>query len=392
MYHYLKRCWAEVHLDALGHNIQSIQKMIAPRVEIMAVVKANAYGHGDGYVARYLQQIGIRWFGVSNIDEAISLRKFGITGNILILGITPFDCCALLSEYDIIQTVYSTEYAQSLNECAVKLGLTIRAHLAIDTGMGRIGFVHHGEQSAVEEILQLKKLHNLEIKGMFTHYAVADEMAEDSLCYTCLQSEAFDDLALQLKNSGMNLEVLHTKNSAAISNLSSAEHQMVRAGIILYGIFPSEEVKNYDLQPVMELKSVVSMVKTVPAGTSISYGRHFVSQKQMKIATVPIGYADGFFRCFSNRGELLVRGKRARILGSICMDQLMIDISEIPEVQMGDVVTIFGKDGNECISVYDWAEMAHTIPYEILCAVGHRVPRVYDQNGETIGTTNYLYR
>lgn len=389
---YLRRCWAQVHLDALEYNIRSIRSMVGEEAQVMAVVKANAYGHGDGQVARCLQQLGISWFGVSNIDEAISLRKFGIVGNILILGITPLDCCYLLAEYDIVQTVYSSEYACALNGCAVQLGVTIRSHLAVDTGMGRIGFVHHDVLDAVEEILALRKLRNLEIEGMFTHYAVADEMSEESLAYTDCQSKAFDGLAERLEAKGMHLPVLHTKNSAAISNLSGAEYQLVRAGIILYGITPSEEVAKYDLKPVMELKSVVSMVKTIPAGTSVSYGRRFISEREMKVATVPIGYADGFFRCFSNRGDLLVRGKRAKILGSVCMDQLMIDVTEIPGVEMGDTVTVFGQDGEESLSVYDWAKLANTIPYEILCAVGHRVPRVYDWNGKTVGTTNYLYR
>lgn len=258
--------------------------------------------------------------------------------------------------------------------------------------MGRIGFVHHDDLDATEEILNLQTLRNLKMEGMFTHYAVADEMSEESLLYTDRQSRAFDDLVEKLEAKGVHLPVLHTKNSAAISNLARAEHQLVRAGIILYGIAPSDEVAGYDLKPVMELKSVVSMVKRIPAGTSVSYGRRFISEKEMKIATVPIGYADGFFRCFSNRGELLIRGKRARILGSVCMDQLMVDVTEIPGVKLGDVVTIFGQDGEESVSVCDWAKLADTIPYEILCAVGHRVPRVYDRNGETIGTTNYLYR
>lgn len=389
---YLKRCWAQIHLDSLEYNIRSIQSMVGSGVQVMAVVKANAYGHGDGYIARFLQQLGIGWFGVSNIDEAISLRKFGIVGNILILGITPLDCCCLLAEYDIVQTVYSTEYACALNNCAVQLGITVRCHLAVDTGMGRIGFVHHDDLDATEEILNLQTLRNLKMEGMFTHYAVADEMSEESLLYTDRQSRAFDDLVEKLEAKGVHLPVLHTKNSAAISNLARAEHQLVRAGIILYGIAPSDEVAGYDLKPVMELKSVVSMVKRIPAGTSVSYGRRFISEKEMKIATVPIGYADGFFRCFSNRGELLIRGKRARILGSVCMDQLMVDVTEIPGVKLGDVVTIFGQDGEESVSVCDWAKLADTIPYEILCAVGHRVPRVYDRNGETIGTTNYLYR
>lgn len=209
--------------------------------------------------------------------------------------------------------------------------------------MGRIGFVHHDDLDATEEILNLQTLRNLKMEGMFTHYAVADEMSEESLLYTDRQSRAFDDLVEKLEAKGVHLPVLHTKNSAAISNLARAEHQLVRAGIILYGIAPSDEVAGYDLKPVMELKSVVSMVKRIPAGTSVSYGRRFISEKEMKIATVPIGYADGFFRCFSNRGELLIRGKRARILGSVCMDQLMVDVTEIPGVKLGDVVTILGR-------------------------------------------------
>lgn len=357
----------------------------------MAVVKANAYGHGDQMIASELQAQGVTWFCVSNIDEAISLRKCGITSHILILGTTPVELAALLVRYHLIQTVYSFEYAQQLSEKLTAEGLALECHLKVDTGMGRLGFVHHDGNDALKELLRVCRMPGLIPSGIFTHYAVADEASAESLAYTQKQLAAFNDIYAKLKANGVELKTVHTKNSAGIECLGKEHFGFVRAGIILYGLNPSGEVVDPGIKPVMELKSVVSMVKKVGPETSISYGRKFISDHEMTVATIPVGYADGFSRSLSGRAEFLVRGKRAKVIGTVCMDQLMLDVSHIPGVTMGDEVTIFGRDGEEEVSAADLAEMAGTISYEIICAVGHRVPRVYYKGDQVVGVVNYLY-
>ena len=391
MQSFMKRCWAHINLDHLKQNLNHIRSLLPPETEIMAVVKANAYGHGDGVIARELQKDGVHWFCVSNIDEAISLRKSGIKGNILILGTTPVELADLLLQYRLIQTVYSLEYADQLNRELQKHNGVLECHLKIDTGMGRIGFVHHDGCDALKEILSVCQMPGLMVTGIFTHYAVADETTPDSLSYTEKQLSSFRDILQKMEQAGLKMKTVHTKNSAGIERLHQEHYGYVRAGIILYGLNPSKDVIDFEIKPVMELKSVVSMVKRVSPGTSISYGRKFVSDREMTVATVPVGYADGFSRSLSGRAEFLVRGKRARVIGTVCMDQLILDVSEIPGVQMGDEVTIFGRDGDEVVSAADLAEMAGTISYEIVCAVGHRVPRVYYKNGQVIDVVNYLY-
>lgn len=388
---FTKRCWAKIDLDALQYNLEHIRKMAPENAQIMAVVKANAYGHGDDMVATELERSGVNWFCVSNVEEAISLRKSGITGKILILGMTPVELASLLVEYTLVQTVYSPEYAKQLNDRLAVLGKTLECHLKIDTGMGRIGFVHHDGADALDELLKVCAMPQLKPTGIFTHYAVADETNEESVAYTQKQLASFCDILSKLEQHGVHLPVAHTKNSAGIERLKTEQFPFVRAGIILYGLNPSHEVVDPKMKPVMELKSVVSMVKRIPPNTSISYGRHFISDREMMVATVPVGYADGFSRSLSNRAEFLVRGKRARVIGTVCMDQLMLDVTDIPGVQMGDEVTIFGRDGDAYISADELAQMASTINYEIVCAVGHRVPRVYYRGGKVVKVVNYLY-
>lgn len=391
MKNFLKRCWAEINLDDLDQNLQHIRSLLPQETKIMAVVKANAYGHGDGMIALELQKQGISWFCVSNVDEAISLRKSGIEGHILILGTTPVELVELLIQYNLTQTVYSLEYAKQLSAALKSENARLDCHLKIDTGMGRIGFLHHDHYDALEELLEVCKLPGLKATGIFTHYAVADELSEVSVDYTEKQLAAFKDIVLKLRAHGVELETVHTKNSAGIERLHDERFGYARAGIILYGLNPSGEVVDPAIRPVMKLKSVVSMVKKVLPDTSISYGRKFVSDHEMVIATVPVGYADGFSRSLSGKAEFLVRGKRARVIGTVCMDQLMLDVSHIPGVTMGDEVTIFGRDGEEEISAADLAGMAGTISYEIICAVGHRVPRVYYRNNKVVDVVNYLY-
>jgi len=391
MQRFMKRCWAQIHLERLTQNLEHIRSLLPQGTEIMAVVKANAYGHGDDMIASELQREGIRWFCVSNIDEAISLRKSAITGEILILGMTPPELADVLVEYRLIQTVYSLEYAEQLSVELSQKGLTLECHFKIDTGMGRIGFVHHDNYDALGELLTASRLPGLDPTGIFTHYAVADEVSEDSVAYTEKQLAAFRDILAKLKENGLHMKTVHTRNSGAIELVKNEDYGFVRAGIILYGLTPSTEVIDSEIRPVMELKTVISMVKSIGAGNSISYGRKFMTDREMTIATVPVGYADGFFRSLSGHAEFLVRGKRARVIGTVCMDQLMLDVSHIPDVKMGDEVTIFGTDGDETIGAAELAQMAGTIGYETICAVGRRVPRVYYRGDEVVGVVNYLY-
>lgn len=388
MNQYLKRCWAEIDLDQLAENYRQLQKMAG--APVMAVVKANAYGHGDTRTALALQEQGAEWFGVSNLDEAVSLRQAGVVGNVLILGYTPEECASLLAEYDVLQTVHCMEYAIALNREAERIGTVLPVHIAIDTGMGRIGFLQNSERDAAEAVAAVCALPSLTVTGMFTHYSVADEQSEESRRYTQQQEQYFEMLLHSLKQRGINIPCLHTKNSAAMQTLSAGTFQLVRLGIVLFGAMPSPEVTGYRVKPVLQLKAAVSMVKTVPAGTSVSYGRQFITERETTIATVPVGYADGILRKYYGGGEVLVRGKRAPIIGNICMDQMMLDVTGIADVTLGDVVTLIGTDASETITVDKWAASAGTISYEFLCAIGHRVPRVYYRNGTIVSVENYL--
>ena len=376
-----KRLWAEINLDNLIYNFRTVRELLPKSSLICCVIKADAYGHNASRVAVELQSAGADWMAVSNIEEALELRSSGITLPLLILGYTPPECVMDLCKYNISQCVYSLEYAKALSFYAQKSGVVVNAHIKVDTGMGRIGFVCDNE-STISEIAEASKLPGIATEGIFTHFAMSDcgTRGED---FTNSQAEKFKLLLNELNSLGMKFKYVHSSNSAATLDYPEFSMNMARAGILLYGLLPSTEMVNKpDLKPVMALKTVVSHVKTVDAGTTVSYGCRFVAQKQMKIATVPMGYADGFWR--SNLGggvELLLRGKRAKIIGSICMDQLMLDVTDIEGVCMGDEVTVFGDADGVC-SCDKIARANNTINYEIICSVGKRVPRVFIKNGQ----------
>lgn len=373
---YLKRAWAEVSLSQLRKNVEIIKSINSAETEVMTVVKADAYGHGDEHIVRCLaEKCGIKYFAVSNLDEAIAVRKFAPEAEILILGYTPPEYAHEISMYNIIQGVVSTEYAEALVKNTPE---PIRCHIKIDTGMGRIGLKHDSPEACADEIAQMMKIPKLCVEGIYTHFAVADSDAPDNIAYTDMQERFILDTFDELSSRGIHLNHCHFMNSAATCYRNSSRSTLSRAGIILYGLHPDISLDIPEgLEPVMELKAVISHVKTVQAGDCISYGRTFVADREMRIATVTIGYADGYSRLLSGKGEILVHGKRCRIVGRVCMDQLMMDVSDVPEAKAGDIVTMIGRDGDDIITADELASIYGTIGYEVVCGISKRVPRIY---------------
>ena len=367
-----RRCWAEIDTDALIHNFNTIKS--ATKVSVCAVVKANAYGHDAQIVAPLLQDAGADCFAVSNIEEAISLREIGIVKPILILGYTPAEMAKSLAENNISQCVYSKEYAESLSNEAQKSNVNIKIHIKLDTGMSRLGFDCRSENlKGIEDALFSANLPCFITEGIFTHFAVSDRDEETEDGFTDEQFCRFQKAVQHLENNGISFSIKHCCNSAA-TLLDTEKHlNLVRPGIILYGLSPSgkDDLKK-DLIPVMTLKSVVSMVKQISAGDTVSYGRTYTADKDMTVATVTAGYADGYPRLLSNKASVIIKGQRAPIVGRICMDQFSVDVSHIKDVKIGDEVILFGKE----LPVEELADLCDTINYEIVCGIAPRVPRI----------------
>ena len=394
MCNFLKRTWAEVSLDNISHNFNDIKAGLSDGVKIMSVVKADAYGHGVRYVAPLLDRLGTDWFAVSNIEEALQLRGLNIDKPILILGYTPPEMATLLADNNISQALLNEEYGTLLAKAARECGKTVKVHVKIDSGMGRIGFVHHtaDDNTAFDEIMRVHSLGSLDFEGIFTHFASADTDGDENGEYTAHQFAMFCDMIDKLQAAGISFSLRHCCNSAATLKNKDMQLDMVRPGIILYGLEPSSYFRGKNgLIPSMTLKSVVSLIKTVGAGECISYGRTYTAEGTITAATVPVGYADGYSRSLSNRGYVMIRGKRAPIVGRVCMDQMIVDVSDIPNVKTGDEVLLFGSDDNGVLPVEDFSAMCGTINYETVCIVGKRVTRVYIENGKTVGTLNYVY-
>lgn len=389
----VKRTWAQIDLSAIKHNFEEIKKKIKPETKILCVLKADAYGHGAEFLVREYEKLGADFFGVSNLDEALQLRKAGAKKSILIFGYTPSSCAKILAQNNISQAVFSLEYAKKLQEKCRNDGVKVKAHLKIDTGMSRIGFFAQNPESikkSVKEIEKISLMPEIEIEGMFTHFSVADDVTNNK-DYTLKQIENFKSVILELEKAGIHVPIKHCCNSGGILSFPEMQLDMVRAGVILYGLYPSNEVKNkINLKPAMQLKTVVSQVKTIPEGTSVSYGRTFVSDRKLKIASVAIGYADGYSIKFSNNSDMLLHGKRVKVLGRVCMDQLMLDVRDVEDIKEGDEVTVFGYDGENYISVEELADKIGTINYEIVCLIGKRVPRIYCEDGSVVGMVSYL--
>lgn len=367
------RTYAEIDLEAIRHNIRQVRKNINPQTAILAVVKANAYGHGAVFVAEALSDL-VDAYGVATIEEALELRQAGLDKMILILGYTGEGWYPELVAHGISQTIYTEDAAKKLNNEAEKQGKKAKIHIKIDTGMSRIGFP--AEKQSIEKIKRIAALPYLEIEGAFTHFARADEKTPEAAKEPL---KIFMEFTGELEQEGITLPVKHASNSAAVIHFPEANLDMVRAGIMAYGLYPSEEVPRDTvlLHPAMQWKAAISFVKTVKPGTKISYGGTYTAKREMKVATVPVGYADGMRRELSNRGRVLVHGEYAGIVGRVCMDQFMIDVTDIPGVKEGDTVTIFGRDGEKEISVEEIAALSHSFPYELVCCVTSRVPRFY---------------
>lgn len=382
------RTWAEIDLDKIAANMRTIKNFVGEKTKVMAVVKADAYGHGYLNVSKVMLENGADYLGVAFIDEAEQLRGHGITAPILILGYTSRHDMQRLVEHNVMPTIYQTEDAEYLSILAMEAKKSVKVHIKLDTGMNRLGFVGTDPQ-AVAEILKISRLPGIEIEGIFTHFSKADE-TDDS--YSEMQFERFCKVCEKLEHTGLHIPVKHVCNSAGLIKYKSMHLDMVRPGIISYGLYPSEEVdKNIlKLTPAMSIKTVVTRIQYISKGEKISYGGIFTAPRRMKIATIPIGYADGYLRVLSNHARVIAGGGYAPVVGRICMDQCMIDVTDVNTMDVEDEVTVIGKEGENEVTVDDLAKLTGSINYELLCLIGKRVPRVYMKNGKLIDVLSYL--
>lgn len=380
------RVQADISLDAIRKNIETMRGCIPEGKKLLAVIKANAYGHGAIEVAEALEDLA-DYFGVACIDEAIELRRAGVVKPILILGMTDESLFPDLIKYNITQTIFTCEQAKALSETAGRLGGTGKLHIKIDTGMNRIGF-SCGRES-VAEIAAIAQLPNLDMEGIFTHYFKADE--KDKASANC-QLASFTRMISWLEEEGITFAIRHISNSAGIMEMPNDLYDMVRSGISTYGLYPSEEMDKEAciLYPAMELKSHVTDVKMVKKGQTVGYGGTYTLPEDKKIATIGVGYADGYPRALSNQGRMLLHGQYVPIVGRVCMDQTMIDVSGIPDVRIGDEVVLVGKQGDNYISVEELAGMSASFNYEFVCDINRRVPRIFYRDGRICGEKNYL--
>lgn len=389
-----KRTWAEIDLDALLHNYNLIKDKSGCQ-RVMAVVKADAYGHGAVTLSKFLEKAGADWFGVSNIEEAVQLRHAGITHPILVLGYTPPTEAFRLRRENIAQAVFSVSYAKHLSKCAADAGCHIDIHIKLDTGMARIGFDCRSDGqtgSAADQIAECCRLPGLTMQGIFTHFASSDGDGDDEIfSFTSSQYERLLKTAEELRRRGIDPGLIHCSNSAGILNHPDKSLDMVRAGIILYGLSPGGEVAYIDeLKPEMSFRTVVCMVKELIEGDGVSYGLTYKAARKLKAASIAVGYADGYPRSLSNRGRVLIHGCYAPVIGRVCMDQMVVDVTDIPNVKEGDTVTIFGKDGNNSIPVGELAAQTGTINHEIICNISKRVPRIFIKDGEIVAVENHI--
>jgi len=365
---------AEIRLSALRHNYQLVKQMAPPSAGILAVVKADAYGHGFLDVCKELEELGADAFGVAFLAEGMQLRRSGVQRTVLILGgVYPGEERRCIG-YDLSTALFTIEQAHALDEAARKLYRKAKVHLEIDTGMGRLGIP---SSDAAPFLRELKSFKHIDLEGIFSHFASADELDPDGQAYSQLQAQRFESAILEAHRLGFSPRYIHISNSAALLGMNLPYCNLVRPGIILYGALPSDDFKGRIApEPVMRLRSKVAMLKWVEPGTSISYARRYQAPARSLIASVPAGYADGYPRALTNCGEVLVRGERARVAGTVCMDWIMLDVTHIPGVAVGDEVTLLGcDDSGHCISAEELAQRAGTIPYEIFCGISKRVPR-----------------
>ncbi len=382
------RVYAEIDLNAILHNMAQMQSHISKETKIMSVIKTDGYGHGAVPIGRELESLAVTWgYATATIEEAQILRRNGLQKPILVLGaVFPEQYSALMTE-SIRATVFSLRQAQEMEKAAAQAGAQITVHVKIDTGLSRLGF--QVMEEAVEEIAQIAAMPHMIMEGMFTHFAKSDAkdktMAKE-------QMEKFSKIRELLASRQVTVPMIHCSNSAAIIDMPEANMDVVRAGISLYGLWPSDEVQkeNLDLKPVLSLKSRIVFLKDLEPDRTVSYGATYQTNGWQKIATIPVGYGDGYPRSLSNKGYVLIHGKRAPICGRICMDQFMVDVTHIPEAREGDTVVLVGTDGKECISMEDIGELSGRFNYEFACDLGKRIPRVYVKNGRVTETRDYF--
>ena len=386
MFRHLRPVWAEVDLDRLAHNMREIRR-VSQSKDIIAVIKADGYGHGALDIAPTLLANGATRIAVAVLNEAVELRRGGIDHPIMVLGFTPPSLIDMLLRYDIEQTVYSYDLAKEISNIAHKKNKMAKIHIALDTGMNRIGFLPDDE--SVEEVYKISKLPNIIIEGLFSHFSSADEKDK---AYTNMQFEKYNSFYEKLKQKGVSINIRHIANSAAIVDMPKSHFEAVRPGIILYGYYPSEEIlkDRIDLKPVMSLKTNIVHIKKLPVGEYISYGRKFKTSRESIIATLPVGYADGYTRLLFNKAKVIINGSFAPVIGRICMDQCMVDVTDIPEVKLGDEVILMGYQGDLEFTADHIAELIGTINYEITCMISKRVPRVYIKDGKVVKIRNYV--
>ena len=384
-----RRVHADIDLDAVLFNFEQMNQGIPKGTKIMAVVKTDAYGHGAVPIATLIEKLEFLWgFATATVDEAVELRKAGIQKPILILGYTFPECYKDIVKYDIRQTVFALDMAQELSKEAVRQNKKAYVHVKLDTGMGRIGY-QNVEESAGEAVL-MKALPMIEMEGVFTHFANADIANQE---FTLKQIEKFNEMVRAMEKAGVSFAMKHCANSAAIIEQSEQKFDLVRAGIISYGLWPSDEVKKdvVRLKPILSLKSHVVYVKTVEPGTCVSYGSTWTAEKIRKIATIPVGYGDGYPRSLSNKGYVLIKGYKVPIVGRVCMDQMMVDVTDIPEeIRIGDRVTLIGRDGELFITAEELGNLSGRFNYELVCDLGNRIPRIYYKDGKISEIRDYF--
>ena len=369
----LRPVWAEINLSNLDYNIKQIKQKVGDK-EIIGVVKADGYGHGSVEVSKVLLDNGVKTLAIATLQEAITLRESGITSPIIMLGITPEMYVDTLLKYDITPVTSSFENAEAISEAAKATNRIMEAFVAVDTGMGRIGFLPN--ENSVEEFKKISRLSNLKIKGLFSHFATADETDKT---YAKQQLSYYNDIYDKLNQAGVGIPYRTFANSAAIMEIPDAHFDAVRPGIVLYGCYPSQEVDRNQLsiKPVMSVKANIVHLKKVPPGFCVSYGRKFITERDSLIATLTLGYADGYPRYLSGKGRVIINGVYAPVAGNICMDQCMIDVTDVPDVKLGDEVVLMGSQGDLTILADEIGEKTGTINYEIVCAFGQRLPKVY---------------
>ena len=384
----LKRTWAEIDLDHLAHNVAVLRGGLPETTRFLGVVKADGYGHGAVPVAKELQRLGADYLAVSNLEEAAQLRRGGISLPILILGYTPPEYAQEEAELGITQEVHCLEYGRALSQ-NLREGQTLNIHFKLDTGMSRLGFFAYDRPETVSEIAELAAMPKLHPEGAFMHFAVADDPSQEA--YTFLQHDRFLGVLDALEKRGVVPEIVHCANSGATLSYPAFAHGMARPGIATYGLSPSPELRGMgDLRPLMALKTTIAAIRPFPAGITLSYGRAYETRSDRVIAVCPVGYADGLNRRLSNQVEFLLHGKPVPQVGRICMDMCMVDITSVPEAQVGDTVTLIGRDGDLEITWDDWADQLGTISYELVCGINKRVPRLYFRNGTMIDTLQYI--